>query len=257
MARTIERLLEEIGLSTKEQAVYRAVVELGDAPVSPIAKRARVNRVTAYNILDHLISKGLVARSEQKKKLHYSAKGAGELEEYLMSQKANWDGILNNFHHLKPEIEALLGSAGVKPTVRFFEGKLGIKEVFFDQIRGDHKEILAYGSAGKLEEAMGSAYLKMFTKQKNKTNIVTRAILPDEPASQSYIKKYYPERGKQLFDIKVVPPADFPMEMEMNIYGNKVSMISLNPAESVAVIIESPALVKNQRIIFNLLWKLL
>ncbi|MFA5967392.1 MAG: helix-turn-helix domain-containing protein [Patescibacteria group bacterium] len=255
MAKTIERLLGEIGLSAKEQAVYRAVVELGDAPVSPIAKRARINRATAYSILDHLIGKGLVAKSEQKKKLHYSAKGTGELEEYLMSQKANWDGIIHTFHHLKPELEALLGSAGVKPTVRFFEGKLGVKEVFFDQIRGDHKEILAYGSAGKLEELMGSDYLKMFTKQKSKTNIVTRAILPDEPISREYVKKYYPEKGKQLFDIKVVSPDEFPMEMEMNIYGNKVSMISLNPAEPVAVIIESPALVRNQRIIFNLLWK--
>lgn len=257
MAHNITRLLEEIGLSAKEQAVYLSVVELGDAPVSPIAKRAKVNRGTTYDILDNLIDKGLVAKSEQKKKLHYSAKGAGELEEYLMSQKANWDGIVNNFHHLRPELEALLGSAGIKPTVRFFEGKMGVKEVFFDQIRGDHKEILAYGSAGKLEELMGSDYLKMFTKQKNKTNIITKAILPDEPISREYIKKYYPEKGKQLFDIKVVPPDKFPMEMEMNIYGNKVTMISLNPKEPVAVIIESPALVKNQRIIFNLLWGLL
>ena len=104
---------------------------------------------------------------------------------------------------------------------------------------------------------MGVDYLKMFTKQKAKTNITTRAILPDEPNPHGYIKKYYHEKGKQLFSVKLVAPKDFPVEMEMNIYGNKVSMISLNPDELVAVIIESPALVKNQRVIFNLLWKLL
>ena len=64
MARNIAKLLEEIGLSAKEQLVYLAVVELGDAPVSPIAQRAKVNRGTTYDILDNLIHKGLVARSE-------------------------------------------------------------------------------------------------------------------------------------------------------------------------------------------------
>ncbi|MFH1088582.1 MAG: helix-turn-helix domain-containing protein [Patescibacteria group bacterium] len=256
MVRNITRLLEEIGLSAKEQAVYLAVVELGDAPVSPIAKRAKVNRGTTYDILDNLIEKGLVARSEQKKKLHYSAAGINELEEYLVAQKSNWEGLLHNFHHLKPELESLLGSAGVKPTVRFFEGKLGIKEVFMDQIRGDHKEILSYSVASKLEAIFGN-YLNVFTKQKARTGIVTKVIGPDEPMVKQYLRKYYPGKANQLFIAKTVSLEKFPIKAEINIYGNKVSMISLDPTELVAVIIESPSLAYNQRIIFNLLWGLL
>lgn len=256
MARNITRLLEEIGLSAKEQAVYLSVVELGDAPVSPIAKRAKVNRGTTYDILDTLIEKGLVAHSEQKKKLHYSATGVNELEEYLVAQKSNWEGLLHNFHHLKPELDALLGSAGTKPTVRFFEGKLGVKEVFMDQMRGEHKEILSYSVASKLEAIFGN-YLNTFTKLKARTGMVTKVIGPDEPAVKQYLRKYYPNKANQLFIAKTVALKDFPIEAEINIYGNKVSMISLNPNELVAVIIESPSLAHNQRIIFNLLWKLL
>lgn len=256
MARSVNKLLEEIGLSAKEQAVYLSVVELGDAPVSPIAKRAKVNRGTTYDILSSLIEKGLVARSEQKKKLHYSAAGINELEEYLMAQKSNWEGLLHNFHHLKPELNALLGSAGTKPTVRFFEGKMGIKEVFFDQIRGEHKEILSYSVASKLEAIFGN-YLTMFTKQKARTGIVTKVIGPEEPMGKEYLQKYYSGKANQLFMAKTVPLEKLPIKAEINIYGNKVSMISLDPNELVAVIIESPSLAHNQRVIFNLLWSLL
>lgn len=253
MAKTIEQLLKEIDFSPKEQAVYLAVLELGEAPVSPIAKKAHTNRGTTYDILYSLIDKGLVTKSEKKKKEHYSAIGIEGLENYLQNQRENWEAKIDSFKQLKPEFIALLGSAGAKPTVRFFEGRMGIKEVFLDQIRGKHKEIMSYSVASKLEEIFGD-YLKTFTKQKSRTEIFTRVIVPEEPELKEYGEKYYGAKAKKLFSIKTVPKEKFPLEVEINIYGNKVSMISLNKNELVAVIIESPALAKNQRVIFELLW---
>jgi len=257
MAKTIEQLLKEIDFSPKEQAVYLAVLELGEAAVSPIAKQAGVNRGTTYDILRYLIKKGLVAKLEKQRKLHYSATGVEGLHNYLEDQKDNWLARLDSFKQLKPEILALLGSAGAKPTVRFFEGKLGIKEVFMDPIRSGTKELLCYSSAERLEEAVGSEYLSIYTKQKARAGVFTRVIAPNKRASEEYLAKYYKEKASEQFRLKTVPPEKFPLNAETDIYGDKVAMISLNPKELVAVIIESPVLARNQRIIFNLLWKLL
>jgi len=253
MTETIEKLLSELNFSYKEQAVYQAILELGEAPVSPIAKRAHVNRGTTYDILKSLIDKGLVAKLIKSKKLYYSASGVEGLEAYLNAQKSAWEEKLEHFSELKPQLSALLGSASVKPTVRFFEGKMGVKEVFLDQIRGKHKEILSYSIASKLEDIFGD-YLKIFTAQKARTGIITRLIVPEEKVLAKLLKKYYKGKASKLFEIKTVPKEQFPFGVEMNIYGNKVSLISLEEKELIAVIIESPILAKSQRLIFELLW---
>ncbi|MFA5967395.1 MAG: helix-turn-helix domain-containing protein [Patescibacteria group bacterium] len=257
MAKTVEQLLQEIGLGQKEQAVYSAVVSLGNAAVSPIAQKAQINRSTAYDILESLTHKGLVSRSEEKKKIHYFATGINELEEYILAQETNWRTVSDSFKGLKTELSALLNSSGTKPVMRFFEGKAGIKEVWFDQIRGDHKEILCYSSASKVEQALGEQYLKVYAKQKIRSKIKTKLIVPGEKALKDYFSKYYQHSTKDLFAIKTVPPDKFPFEVDINIYGNKISMISLSKHELTAVIIESPVLARNQRMIFDLLWSLL
>lgn len=253
MAKTVEKLLSEINFSRKEQAVYLAILELGEAPVSPIAKRARINRGTAYDILRSLVAKGLVAKSIKNRKLYYSALGVEGLEGYLDAQKSDWEEKLEHFYNLKTQLAALSGSAGVRPAVRFFEGKMGVKEVFLDQIRGEHKEILSYSVASKLEEMFGT-YIKTFARQKARAGIVTRVVAPEERALTKYLEKYYQSRTRRLFNIKTVPKESFPFGVEMNIYGNKVALISLEEEELVGIIIESPVLAKNQRLIFELLW---
>jgi sugar-specific transcriptional regulator TrmB len=253
MAQTVGKLLSELNFSPKERAVYLAILELGEAPVSPIARRAKVNRGTAYDILRSLISKGLVAKSEKAKKLNYSALGIEGLEAYLSAQRAEWDSKMDILKELRPEFVSLLGSAGIKPTVRFFEGKMGLKEVFLDQIRGDHKEILTYSIASKIIETFGG-YIKTYTGQKSRTGIVTKLIATDEPELDQYLKTHYGAQSERLFQVKRVPSAEFPFESEINIYGDKVALISLGAKEPTAVIIESPTLAKSQRLIFELLW---
>lgn len=254
VAKTVEKLLQEVGFSPKEQAVYLATLELGEAPVSPIARRAHINRGTAYDILKSLIEKGLVAKAEKGKILQFSALGAEALEIYLQAQKAEWESKLGTFRELQLELTALVGSAGIKPVVRLFEGKMGLKEVFLDQIRGEHKEILSYSAAAPAERVFGE-YLRIFTKQKARAGIFTRMIVPDLKAVLAYGEKYYGKQFEKLFSIKAISPEKFPFEMEMNIYGNKLVMISFVEKEPVAVIIESPTLAKSQRLIFELLWE--
>ena len=48
-------ILQNLGLNPKEAAIYVAAMELGTASaVSIIAKKANINRTTAYDILRHM-----------------------------------------------------------------------------------------------------------------------------------------------------------------------------------------------------------
>lgn len=54
--------LEKLGFSPKEADVYLALLELGTAVVSDVAKKANINRSTTYILLDALPVFQLVAK---------------------------------------------------------------------------------------------------------------------------------------------------------------------------------------------------
>jgi sugar-specific transcriptional regulator TrmB len=54
--------LEKLGFSSKEADVYISLLELGSAIVSDVAKKAGINRSTAYVLLESLAKKGFPGR---------------------------------------------------------------------------------------------------------------------------------------------------------------------------------------------------
>ena len=56
----LENVVQNIGLNAKETKIYLACLELGPSPASNIAARAKLNRVSTYDILEKLIQKGFV-----------------------------------------------------------------------------------------------------------------------------------------------------------------------------------------------------
>ena len=66
-------ILNELGFSPKESRVYLAILELGRATVSEIARKSAINRTTGYDILNTLVNKGLVIISGKEPKQEYTA----------------------------------------------------------------------------------------------------------------------------------------------------------------------------------------
>ena len=60
--------LQKIGFSDKEAAVYLAGLELGQATILEIAKKAKIKRPTAYVIVEGFIERGLASSFEKGKK---------------------------------------------------------------------------------------------------------------------------------------------------------------------------------------------
>lgn len=65
--------LMELGLSEKEAKLYLLLLQLGNSPVSPLAKRAELKRVTVYSVLEVLVERGLVSFENRPEGRRYSA----------------------------------------------------------------------------------------------------------------------------------------------------------------------------------------
>lgn len=239
--------LEQLGLSEEEAKVYLAVLELGGSYVSAIAKKAGVHRVGCYHTLDNLVRKGVVSSLTKDKMKYYAVDSprilVNQMEErYHQAQK------------LLPELLSITNAMAYKPKIQYYEGLQGIKNIFEDTLTAED-EILGYTNLAELPEVMTETYLKDYATRKIEKGIKTRMLSPISKHALAYTKKYYPKDfDRNLVEIFFVNPKEFQFEYEINIYGNKVSLVSLNPNELMGMIIESPLYAKTQRAVFNLAW---
>lgn len=234
--------LIEFGLKIQEAQVYLVCLKLGQSTVSRISNESLIQRTFVYDILRSLINKGLASYNIIKGVNHYSVVSIDRFK-YIQGKK------ISKLKEMLPEIRALEHSVGDRPNVRFFEGKEGLLEAQFDTLDlPKDEEILAYAASSGLYYE-DSGFAKNYIRARVKRKIHVRAIMPDSPALKTHIA----DNQKELRQSLIVPSNKYPFTNEIDIYGNKVAILSYT-GELVAVIIESESIAKTQRMIFELAW---
>jgi sugar-specific transcriptional regulator TrmB len=235
-----------LGLSETEGKIYLALLELGGAHVSTVARHANLPRVNCYHTLENLMQKGLVTSITKDKIRFYSAEPPQTIVNMLEEKTHYTKKIL-------PELLSITNALAFKPKIKYFEGFNGVKSILEDTLTAK-KELLGYSNLKSASELFGD-YIKTYAGEKMERNIKTRIICPSSEESFAYMKKYYPKNfPPELLEILFVNPKEFWFEHEITIYDNKVAVISLNKDELVGMIFESPVYARSQTAIFNLAW---
>ena len=229
-----------MGLTDKEAKVYLACTKQGTSPVSHIAEAAKINRVTTYSILEKLIQKGLVSFFT-KKKIKYFTSTDPEIvvDEYEKRAK--------ELKSVLPELKRLTGKTE-HPQIRFFEGIEGIKTIYADTLtsKGD---ILNFSNSNEIRNHW-TEYDEEYVKKRAKKKIYLRGLCPKDSAGE----KVHKEDKKYHREMRLLPQDQFDFTNEINIYDNKVAIISYEN-EPIGMIIESQAIADSQRAIFNMCWQ--
>ena len=129
--------LQNYGLSDKEARVYLTVLELGTSIASTIARRAELNRVTTYTLLEDLKRDGIVNETMKEGVKYYSVISPDILLKQL-EQK------YESFKEKVPELLAMAEKFGSKPKVQFFEGLEGMKKMYSDLLTSTTEPIYAF-----------------------------------------------------------------------------------------------------------------
>ncbi|MDD3487202.1 MAG: helix-turn-helix domain-containing protein [Candidatus Moranbacteria bacterium] len=238
MENTLENQLKKAGLTESEAKVYLASLELGETNINRISKKSGIKRSTTYWVIDSLKEKGLISILKRNKKTFYFAedprKITWQMEENLKEVGASMPGLL-----------AIANFIDKKPSVRFFEGQSGIKEVFKDTLCHPKQEILAW-----FPRAFESFIDEYYVPRRIERKIWVRAIMPDSKKSREFAKA----EEKQLRRSKLVSEEEFNLDVEITLYGeNKVGIISFE--EEIAMMIESRKIHNSLKNIFEIMWK--
>lgn len=236
----LQNVLQNIGLNEKEAKVYLSCLELGESPVSKIALRAKLNRVTAYDILEKLIHKGFV-NFVTKNKLKYFNPTPPQLIAEEVKRKA--DELKKNL----PELSRLYGETK-HPRVRYFEGIEGIKAIYTDTLTAK-TEILNYANSKEIRDHWQD-YDKEYVSVRAAKKIFLRGIAPSDKQGQ----KVHMEDKKYYREIRLLSGKKFRFGNEINIYDDKVAIISFKEG-LIGMIIESAEIANTQRIIFEMAWQ--
>ncbi len=236
-------LLTQFGLSPKESALYLALLELGQAEVADVAKKAGVKRSTAYVLLDGLRDQGFVAQQDGGA-LEYRAEDPRKMLAYQKTK-------LSELEHALPGLLGLATRSEHKPGTRFFSGLDGIKAVYEESLlQPAGSEILAIGNAEAVERAI-SDFQTWYIKRRAASGIRLRGLIP----ATSEGLKVAARNDQELRETRLLKPGDFTEPVELNIYANKVSAVSFVEGELIGVIIDSAVLANVHRQLFDLLWR--
>lgn len=243
----VENNLQTIGFSKKKAKIYLAVLEIGEASVIEIAKKAGLKRTTVYNILPELITEGLIKKSIKNKKKFFFIEDPAII-------KTNLEEKMNAVEKSLPELKAMQTIIPYKPKITFYEGLGGAKDLYRDTLNSlsPGGTLLSYTGLTDFYDLIPKDFSRWYIEERAKRKIRIKIITPKSKTTDEWQKN----ATRELREIKIVNNADFKFDGDTEIYGNKIALISYKE-NFMGVIIESQEISQMQRTAFQLLWDLL
>ena len=159
--------LKPYGLSSTESKTYLAAIELGEATVERIAKKARLNRSSIYHTLKILKQKGLVSSAKRSKKTVYIAEDPEKIK-FDMEEK------LSAFERLLPELRSITNVIDRKPKIRFYEGYEELLEAVNDSLHYPNSELLFWFPDVPLNSEYSDFWYQSYQPSRVKAGIHSR-----------------------------------------------------------------------------------
>lgn len=235
----IQEILERVGLTEKEAAVYLAVLELGSATGYAIARKSDMKRPTTYMVLEALEHKRLINRVVRSGKTLFTA-GTPEILLRDINKKAELAkrGL--------PHLLALFNANTEKPQVQMFQGKDGIREAVDRVIAA--KSVRLYGTSGKGLSLYPEA-AKDFTRAVLSCELTVKDILADPVAEAKYIEVF---KDKPTYEIRLMKPGTI-VQNDFALFGDTILLFSYRP-EVFALMITGKDMAAMFESLYDLAW---
>jgi sugar-specific transcriptional regulator TrmB len=245
----IQTILEKLGFSEKEAQIYLILLELNEALPSAIARKANLKRPTTYLVLEQLQKKGLVSSVKKEGTLFYRATKPEVFIENEEQQLKNNQAALEVLSQSLPELASLHEKYSATPQMSVFHGKEGLIQIMEDTLT-TKGNILCWSNTDLAVNTLLKDYHPSYVSKKIKRGIWSKCLfLEDEMGIR------FKERSKkELREVHFLPENEYPFGNEINIYDDKVSIISHD--DQVGVIIQNKNIANTQRAIFELCFKL-
>lgn len=239
--------LSPFGLDKNQGKTYLALLQTGPASILEISQKTGVNRSMLYEIINSLVSLGLVYKSVRGKKIRFIAREP-EAFQSLLSEK------LKRFEKILPDIKILASEGSTKPVLTLHEGIAGIKQVYLGAIQSKEKKLYAFVGVESLlskTNVLENFWDEEFKNERKKRNVFGQLLVPDNAAG----KKFQTKDNQNFRESGLVNAELYNFPAEVLVYDDTVAFISYTQHEEYAVEINSPAIAETQKMAWRFMWE--
>ncbi|MDO8566739.1 MAG: helix-turn-helix domain-containing protein [bacterium] len=236
----IEQLIK-LGFSDGEAKVYVAALELGETSVARIAEKAKLERTTVYGFLEGLKKRGMISISKEHKKTVYAAENPKKL-------RGDIDERWKLVETLLPELLSITNVISQKPTVRFFDTKEGIIDIYRETLEYPSQTVNIWMSSPWFDDE--KYFRDIYMPTRIEKGILIRAIIPKNDETIPFAK----DDATSLRETRMTDRDDITADIVM--YGDR-NIAAISYKESTAIVIESKPLYDTLRVAFEAHWQLL
>lgn len=243
--------LMELGLSKNEATLYLAALNLGPCTASTLASRSKIKRPTAYLALENLIKLGLVKETFVNKRKTFVAERPGALEKLTkrMRRKVIDSEIL--VEKIVPSLNTMIGARLEEPTVAFYEGINGVKNVLLDVSASKYPWYL-FGASGQMIKNFDPEDIAEIMEEGSKLRKL--AGLPKIKLITDKAIRSLPKFGRQYptQEIKILEQG---VTASSALIISEDKLVILNFSQPFAAVIKSVEVVEVLRLMYDLIWK--
>jgi HTH-type transcriptional regulator, sugar sensing transcriptional regulator len=242
----ITSTLKKLGLTDKQAKVYLSMLELGESPMTDIARKANLKRPTVYLVIDELSMLGLSSEIIKGKKKFYTAVHPKRLIELASFRHKQAENIL-------PELLALQKSDD-KPKVRMLEGIAGARIAYQEafSLLNNKEEGLWLGNITFMVEHFPELLHEYNILIKKIRDPHIRELIYGGDVSRKWAEDMQDKIPKNHF-IKYMGDDKNFGKTDQFIIGNKIIMFSFGN-EMFVTIIESYEMAQSTKALFEIAW---
>jgi hypothetical protein len=194
-----------------------------------------------------LENKKLVRSFEKEGKTVFQVEPPSKLQDLVEQKKQQVEIMENSVKHVIKHLTSQYKLAVGKPTVQYFEGEEGLEKVFADIYTP--KEDAVYGCVDleKADEVFPQHIVKKYIPLRVKNKIKAISFLGDS----SQARELKPKDAEHLRETYLLDKKEYPMPAEIDVYEDKISMMSFDKGNFIGLIIENKDFAETFRSIFK------
>jgi sugar-specific transcriptional regulator TrmB len=242
----------EMNLNEREKIILQALYKEENRPVgiNELSKETLINRTTLYPMLEKLVSKGLVSYFVFEGKKVFQSISIEELKDLLTRKEKEFKKNSENILSWAQSVKSVKNNS-LLSNIKYFEGFDGVKNLYSDSWRENKgKMIYAITDYKSAYECMKDFFKEDYFKARVKHGVRVKNLLPESEEG----KRDLNEAKDLLREMKFIKIFQ-DLNIEVNIYDSKLSIIAFDKSNPSGVLIKNEKIAEAFKNIFEYIWK--
>lgn len=243
--------LKQFDCNPTEANVYIHCLQAGPASVQEIARKADINRVTAYSAIEQLLKKGLIFETRKGKKRLIVGETPDILYRLLQKRHEELKLMEVNLEYVTKLLNSIEATNKSVPSVKFYEGVDGFKKMLEETLTTKNG-VRVFTYVDLFSRLLKPEYLENYFVRRSAKGIYTKLIFPPCDFANRVNKK----AKEYKIEVKLLPK-ELQWKSGFFNWDNKVALMSYTEDKLTCTIIENEDIAYFFRnIIFEIVWKI-